>query len=68
MDIDTWQKIPTYVELEGESEQVLKDIAQKLGFDWNNAVFDNARKIIEERYRIPVGNMQWFTFDRCEWK
>ena len=27
---------------------------------------DNARKVIEERYHIPVGNMTWFTFDKFE--
>ena len=66
IDIDTWPRIPTYVELEGPSEAVLKDAAQKLGFDWAQAVFDNARLIIERRYNIPVSTMRWFTFDRFE--
>src|SRR6478609_5230234 len=39
IDIDTWPKIPTYVELEGNSEQDLKAVAAKLGFDWSKAVF-----------------------------
>jgi adenylate cyclase class 2 len=66
VDIDTWPRIPTYVELEGDSEQALKDTAQKLGFDWADAVTDSPRKVIEERYRIPVGHMTWFTFGRFE--
>lgn len=66
IDIDTWPRIPTYVELEGESEQALKDVAAKLGFDWGDVVTDNPRKVIEERYHIPVGSMKWFTFDRFE--
>jgi len=66
VEIDTWPKIPTYVELEGDSEQVLRDTAQKLGFDWADAVTDNPRKVIEERYHIPVGQMTWFTFGRFE--
>lgn len=65
-DIDTWPKIPTYVELEGPSEEVLKNVASKLGLDWGKAVFEDARKIIEGRYNIPVGTMRWFTFDRFE--
>ncbi len=65
-DIDTWPKIPTYVELEGESEQVLRDMAHKIGYDWNYAVFNNAGWIIEQKYNIPVRRMRWFTFDRVE--
>lgn len=65
-DIDTWPKIPTYVELEGPSEDALKRAAARVGFDWEDAVFENARIVIEERYHIPVGNMKWFTFERFE--
>jgi adenylate cyclase, class 2 len=66
IDIDTWPRIPTYVELEGESEQKLKEAASQLGFDWKDAVFHNARWVIENKYKIPVGQMKWFTFDRFE--
>jgi adenylate cyclase class 2 len=66
VDIDTWPKIPTYVELEGDSEADLKKVAAKLGLDWNNAVFESARHVIEERYHIPVGTYHYFTFSRVE--
>ena len=66
IDIDTWPRIPTYVEVEGPSEQALKALAQKIGFDWKDAVFDDARAVIEERYHIPVGTLHWFTFDKIE--
>lgn len=66
IDIDTWPKIPTYVELEGSSEESIKAVARMLGFDWGDAVFDDARAVIEGRYNIPVGTMKWFTFDRFE--
>lgn len=65
IDIDTWPKVPTYVELEGESEESLKAVAQELGFDWNNAVFEHAGVILE-KYGIPVAELKWFTFDRYE--
>jgi adenylate cyclase, class 2 len=65
-DIDTWPSIPAYVEFEGPSEEALKAFAAKAGFDWKNAVFDDARAIIEGRYHVPVGTMRWFTFDKCE--
>jgi adenylate cyclase class 2 len=66
VEIDTWPRIPTYVELEGESEQALKDVAEKLSLGWKDAVTDNPRKVIEDRYKIPVGRMRWFTFERFE--
>lgn len=66
IDIDTWPKVPTYVELEGPSEESIKAVAQLLGFQWEDAVFDDARAVIENRYNIPVGTMRWFTFDRFE--
>jgi adenylate cyclase class 2 len=66
IDIDTWPKIPTYVELEGDSEKDLKAMAYKLGFDWGDAVFENAGLVIENRYGLKVLSMKWFTFDRIE--
>ena len=66
IDIDTWPKIPTYVELEGESEKVLQKVAKELGFDWKKAVTKDARYLIEDFYKIPVSRMRWFTFDRFE--
>jgi len=66
VDIDSWPMIPTFVELEGDSEQALKDAAQKLGLDWGKADFHNARWVIENVYKIPVGTFQWYTFARCE--
>lgn len=65
-DFDTWPRIPTYVELEGESEQALKDAAKILDLDWKNAVFHNASWVIENVYKIPVRQLKWFTFDKFE--
>lgn len=66
IDIDTWPKIPTYVELEGESEEDLKKAAEKIGLDWKDVTHQHPRTIIEQKYNVPVGDMKWFTFDRFE--
>ena len=66
IDIDTWPRIPTYVELEGDSEVALRKLAAQLGLDWSKAVYDNALRVIELHYNIPVGTMRWFTFERFE--
>lgn len=65
-DIDTWPKIPTYVELEGVSEAALKRAAVAVGYAWQMAVFHDAAWIIENKYNIPVKSLRWFTFDRVE--
>jgi len=66
VDIDEWPNIPAYVELEGESEENLKKVAEKLGLSWKNAVFENAKIVIEERYNIPVSKYKYFTFEKME--
>lgn len=65
-DIDTWPQIPTYVELEGPSEEALKDAAKVLGLDWAKAVFESPRFVIEKYYNIPVSTFRYFTFDKLE--
>ena len=65
-DIDTWPRIPTYVELEGESEQALKDAARAVGFDWKDVVLNDPAWIIENKCNIPVRKLRWFTFDKYE--
>lgn len=66
IDIDTWPRIPTYVELEGQSEDALRNAAAKLELNWENVELRNPRMVIEEVYNILVGEMKWFTFDRFE--
>lgn len=66
IDIDTWPKVPTYVEIEGASEDDIRKVAEKAGFDWSNVIFDDAREIIQKHYGIPYDSLRWFTFDRCE--
>ena len=66
IDIDTWPKVPTYVELEGPSEESLKKVAKILNLDWKDVVFKTARFIIEEKYGIPVSKLHFFTFDKIE--
>lgn len=66
IDIDTWPKIPPYVEIEGKSENHLRQVSASLGFQWDSAVFDDARSVIEKKYDIPIGKMRWFTFNKIE--
>lgn len=65
-DIDTWPNIPSYLEIEAESEQDLQKATQVIGYDWTEAVFNNARWILENKYNIPLRDLRYFTFDRVE--
>ncbi len=64
IDIDTWPRVPTYVELEGSSEEDLRDVAKKLGLDWEKVIMENAQRVIEKYYHIPLSKMKYFTFDK----
>lgn len=65
-DFDTWPRVPAYVELEGPSIEALQNAAATLGLSWEEAVYDDAKKVLETRYNIPMGTLRWFTFDRVE--
>ncbi|MDO8536988.1 MAG: CYTH domain-containing protein [bacterium] len=64
IDIDTWPSVPTYVELEGPSEEELKKVAVALGLEWSKAIFESARYVIEKHYKIPVSKYRQFTFKK----
>jgi adenylate cyclase, class 2 len=66
IDLDSWPKVPTYVELEGPSEATIREAAGLLGLEWSEAIFGNAGLMIEERYGIPARALRWFTFERVE--
>lgn len=62
IDFDTWPNIPTFVELEGQNEQALKNTAQKLELDWSQGDFTSARAVIENKYGIMVSKLKVYTF------
>lgn len=65
LDIDFWPKIPPMLEIEGDSEKLIKEMVEKLDLDWSKALFIDPKQIIEN-YGYDVTNMRYFTFDRCE--
>lgn len=66
VDIDTWPKIPTYVELEGPSEVHLKSTAKALELDWAQVITESPRTVIEKYYHIPINTLKFFTFEKVE--
>lgn len=48
--LDEWPWLNPYIEIEGLSEQAVKDVAQKLGYDWNDAVFGSVTTAYRHQY------------------
>jgi len=48
--LDEWPWIKPYIEIEGESEEDLKSVAQKLGLDWSDAVFGDVMVAYRAEY------------------
>lgn len=48
--IDTWPFMETFVEVEGPSEQAVKDAALATGFDWDQALFCGVNKLFQMKY------------------
>lgn len=65
-DFNTWPTAPTFVEVEGASEEAVRAGAEKVGLNWENAVFENALRVLVDRFNIPVDTYKTFTFERIE--
>lgn len=52
--IDTWPGLDTYSEIEAESEQVVKEIAAELGFDWDKKIITAAAEVYDRVYKIGI--------------
>lgn len=48
--LDEWPWLKPYIEIEGNSEDEIRDMAQKLGFNWNNAVFGDVMVAYRAEY------------------
>jgi adenylate cyclase, class 2 len=66
VDFDTWPKVPTYIEIEGSSEENVKEITADLSLDWECAIFQSAGTIIEKHLGKDWKNLRYWTFDRQE--
>lgn len=52
--IDEWPWLNPYIEIEGQNQDEIKELASKLGFDWNDAVFG----AVNEAYRQQYPNIE----------
>lgn len=50
--IDTWPWIPTFVELEGPTEESVKECATKLGLDWVKAMHGSVETVYQMHFNV----------------
>ena len=50
--IDTWPWIPTFLEIESPTEEEVKSIAKKLGFDWKDALHGSVENAYQKHYNV----------------
>lgn len=62
VDIDSWPKIPAYMEIEGSSVESLKNFCSKLGFDWEKRFDGDAREVFK-LYGYDLDKITVVTFD-----
>ena len=53
-DIDTWPLVNPWIEIEAPSEGLVREYAEKLGFDYSKAVFGSADIVYRDFYNIEI--------------
>lgn len=70
LDMDTWPWLPSVVEIEGSSEVAVKTVAQKLGFDFNDAIFGGIDEVYKLYFDVTSDevNQKWSEIKFCDGK
>ncbi len=51
--IDEWPFLEPFVEIEGKTEKIVKNVSKKLGFDYSKALFGSVDTLYKNKYNIP---------------
>ena len=62
IDIDTWPMIPTYLEIEGNSEEEVNNMVKKLGLSNLKITALNCDDIYREFYNIDISKIEELKF------
>ena len=57
VSIDTWPGLNPFVEIEAETEQVVRIVSEELGFDFEKAVFGSIDLVYEKELGIPAATI-----------
>lgn len=50
--IDEWPHLEPFVEVEGDSEKIVKMVSEKIGFDYNKAMFCSIDTLYNKKYGV----------------
>jgi len=59
--IDEWPFLEPFVEIEGKSEEEVRKVSEKIGFDYSEALFCAATKLYQEKYSITTDEVNMRT-------
>lgn len=62
IDIDSWPKIPTYMEIEGDSEETVLHMVEKLEIPKEKITYLNCEDIYKEIYGINIDEIKELRF------
>jgi len=62
-DIDEWPLIPPYIEIEGDSINKIKIVAEKLGFVWDTHAVCSGLQVLK-KYNVDPHEYSVFTFEK----
>ena len=62
IDFDSWPMIPTYMEIEGESEEQVNKMMEKLGVDKSKITALNCDDIYRDIYNIDISGLKELKF------
>jgi len=62
-DIDFWPKIPMVFEIEGSSEEKVREGAKLVGLDWKDAVFVDQARVHKNYYGIDLFEITDYRFE-----
>ena len=51
--LDEWPFLEPFIEIEGISEEKVKEVSEKLGFDWEDTIFGAVDVLINKKYGVP---------------
>jgi len=56
--LDEWPFLYPFVEIESDSEELVKSVSKKLGFDYQEALFCNVFYLYSQQYKISVAELK----------
>lgn len=61
--VDEWPALPPFIEIEGETEEVVRATAQQLNLKMEDALFGNVDEVYRKLKNIEISQLKTITFD-----